>query len=109
MRVNKPRIAPVRLDDPAKLDAAQKERLDKLGKGPLLNIMGTLLNHPELMRRWMVFANHVLGKSTLPAREREIVILRIGYLCRSGYEWGQHVVIARRSGLDDDDIRRIKE
>ena len=109
MRVNKPRIAPVRVDDVAKLDGAQKEMLDKLGKGPLLNIMGTLLNHPELMRRWMVFANHVLGKSTLPAREREVVILRIGYLCRSGYEWGQHVVIARRSGLSDDEIRRIKE
>jgi alkylhydroperoxidase family enzyme len=109
MRVNEPRIAPVRVDDPAKLDAAQKEMLDKLGKGPLLNIMRTLLNHPELMRRWMVFANHVLSKSKLPAREREIVILRIGYLCRSGYEWGQHVVIARQSGLSDDEIRRIKE
>ena len=43
------------------------------------------------MKRWLVFGNHVLGKTTLRARERELVILRIGWLCRSGYEWGQHV------------------
>jgi alkylhydroperoxidase family enzyme len=106
MRVNRPRIAPVRADQ---LDAAQKEMMEKVGRGPVLNIMGTLLNHPDLMRRWMVFANHVLGKSTLPPRERELVILRIGYLCKSGYEWGQHVRIARDAGISDTEIRRIKE
>ena len=66
------------------------------------------MHHPDLLRRWLVFGNHVLGKSTLPAREREIVILRIGYLCRAGYEWGQHVLIGREVGLSDDEIRRIK-
>jgi len=30
---------------------------------------------------------HPRRKSTLPPREREIVILRTGLLCRSGYEW----------------------
>jgi alkylhydroperoxidase family enzyme len=29
-------------------------------------------------------------------------------LCKSGYEWGQHVVIARNAGLSDDEIARIK-
>ena len=51
----------------------------------------TMANHPDLAKRWMVFANHILGKSTLSVRDRELVILRIGYLCQSGYEWGQHV------------------
>ena len=45
--------------------------------------------------------------STLPAREREILILRIGWLCRSEYEWGQHVEIGKRSGLSDEEIIRI--
>ncbi|MDH4016965.1 MAG: carboxymuconolactone decarboxylase family protein, partial [Actinomycetota bacterium] len=40
---------------------------------------------------------------------REIAILRIGWLCRSAYEWGQHVVIGKQCGLDDDDVRRIAE
>jgi len=74
-------------------------------RGPVLNIFKTLANHPDLLRRWLVFANHVLGKSTLPPRERELAILRIGYLCRAGYEWGQHVLIAREAGMSDDEIR----
>ena len=53
--------------------------------------------------------NHVLAKSTLPARERELGILRIGWLCRAEYEWGQHVVIGKSSGLDDAEILRITE
>lgn len=76
--------------------------------GPPLNIFKTLAHHPGLMRRWMVFANHVLAKSTLPARERELVILRIGYLCQAGYEWGQHVEIGRSAGLTDAEIRGIQ-
>jgi 4-carboxymuconolactone decarboxylase len=101
MRLDRPRVAP--LGD-AELDAETRERF---GKGPLLNIFRTLANHPVLMQRWLVFGNYVLGKSTLPAREREILILRIGWLCRSGYEWGQHVAIGRASGLTDEEIARV--
>ena len=72
-----------------------------------LNIFATLAHHPKLMKRWMVFGNHVLAKSTLPARERELLILRTGWNCRAPYEWGQHVVIGRASGLTDDEIERI--
>ena len=56
----------------------------------------------------MVFANHILGKSTLDPKERELVILRIGFLCNAGYEWGQHVVIARQVGLTDEEILLAK-
>ena len=103
MRLDQPRVEP--------LDAAQQsaEAQDIMAGLPenmtALNIMKTLAQHPDLMRRWMVFANHILGKSTLPVRERELLILRIGYLCQSGYEWGQHVLIARQAGMTDDEIR----
>jgi 4-carboxymuconolactone decarboxylase len=104
MRLSKPRIAP---RERADLNAEELEFMSRFEE-PWFNIFKTLANHPDLMRRWLVFGNHVLGKSTLPPREREIVILRIGYLCKAGYEWGQHVLIARRSGLSDDEIRKIK-
>jgi 4-carboxymuconolactone decarboxylase len=74
-----------------------------------LNIFATLAHHPKLLKRWLVFGGHVLGKSTLPARERELVILRTGFLCKSGYEWTQHVLIGKREGLTDDEIARIKK
>ncbi len=46
--------------------------------------------------------------STLPPREREILILRIGWLNQSEYEFGQHVLFARHAGLSDDEIHRVK-
>jgi alkylhydroperoxidase family enzyme len=72
-----------------------------------LNIFATFAHHPKLMKRWLVFGNHVLAKSTLPARDRELVVLRSGWNCRAPYEWGQHVVIARSIGITDDEITRV--
>lgn len=74
-----------------------------------LNIFATMAHHPKLMKRWLVFGNHVLAKSTLPARERELLILRTGWNCRAPYEWGQHVAIARDIGITDDEIRRVAD
>ncbi|TNF78936.1 MAG: carboxymuconolactone decarboxylase family protein [Gammaproteobacteria bacterium] len=106
MRLNEPRIkalAEEEWDEDAK--ALLKPFIER---GGVLNIFRTMANHPDLARRWMVFANHILGKSTLAVRERELVILRIGYLCQSGYEWGQHVIIAREAGMTDEEIRSCK-
>ena len=58
--------------------------------------------------RWLVFANHVLGKSTIDVRQREVLILRTAKLVDSEYEWGQHVVIAKEAGLNDDEIQAIE-
>jgi 4-carboxymuconolactone decarboxylase len=76
--------------------------------GRPLNIFGTLGHHPDLLRRWLVFAAHVLSKNTLTPRDRELLILRTGWNCRSRYEWGQHVVIARQCDISDDEIERVK-
>lgn len=108
MRLSEPRVAPI---EPEDWDEQTREILEPMramsDDGRVFNIFRTLAHHPDLMRRWLVFGNHVLGKSTLPAREREIAILRIGWLCRAGYEWGQHVVIGKRSGLSDEEIENI--
>ena len=107
MRLSEPRVPPL---DPARLDDEQREIAIKASPGDagLLNITKTLVRHPKLLKRWNVFAGHVLVKSSLPPREREIAILRVGWLCRAEYEWAQHVVIGRQCGLDDGEIERIK-
>ena len=103
MRLDQPRVEPL---ETAQQSAEAQELTASMAENMRsLNIMQTLAQHPQLMRRWMVFANHVLGKSTLPVRERELLILRIGFLCQSGYEWGQHVLIARQAGMTDEEIR----
>jgi 4-carboxymuconolactone decarboxylase len=76
---------------------------------PTLNIFATLAHHPKLMKRWLVFGNHVLAKNTLPERDRELLILRTGWNCRAPYEWGQHVAVARSVGVTDDEINRVTE
>lgn len=75
--------------------------------GEPLNIFGSLAHHPDLLRRWLVFAGHVLSKNTIAPRERELLILRTGWNCKSSYEWGQHVLIARECGLSDVEIERV--
>ena len=74
----------------------------------VFNVFTTLARHPKLLQRWMVFANHVLAKSTLSARDRELLILRIAWLCQSEYEWAQHAVIARLSDIDAAEIDRVR-
>lgn len=106
----KPR--PTRIHPLADEDAAEAQRkvLDSVRRpdGTVANIFRTLVVHPDLTRRWLVFGNHVSVKSTLSPRVRELVILRVGWLSVSDYEWGQHVLAARREGVTDHEIEQIK-
>ena len=105
MASSAPRIPP--LDQKDWPDESRQQLGPMIDSGRVYNIFSTLARYPKLLKRWLPFANHVLFKSTLSPREREILILRIGWLCRSEYEFAQHVVIARRAGLADADIQRI--
>jgi alkylhydroperoxidase family enzyme len=107
MRLTSPRIQP--LSD-EQMGPEQKEALKDFGDGPLLNIFRTLARAPKALARFNAWGGYVLSRrNDLPAREREIVILRIGYLCKSGYEWTQHHRIGLREGLTADEIERIKQ
>jgi alkylhydroperoxidase family enzyme len=106
-RLRAPRIEPVKKES---WSAAQKELLEPYEQtGRLLNVFTTMANHPDLARDWLTFATHVLRRSSLPARDREILILRIGWLCVAEYEWAQHVRLAKAAGMTDDEIRRVSE
>lgn len=106
MRLNEPRVEPLEADQWS--DEAKEMMQPFVNQGRVYNIFKTMSNHPDLAKRWMVFANHILGKSSLSVRDRELVILRIGFLCQAGYEWGQHVQIARAADMSDDEIRSCK-
>jgi 4-carboxymuconolactone decarboxylase len=67
------------------------------------------MQHPALMRRWGEFATHILYKQSLPAREREMLILRIGWLNQAEYEWEQHIRIGKAAGLSEAEIERIAQ
>jgi 4-carboxymuconolactone decarboxylase len=107
MRSTKPRIAVL-----PETERSEKQRellAPTTRNGRTFNVLATLVRHPDLLERWSAFAGHVLGPtSTLPPREREILILRIGWLNDSEYEFGQHVLFGRRAGLTDQEIERVK-
>jgi 4-carboxymuconolactone decarboxylase len=105
MRPGKPRLAPL---GESALNAEQREILAPLRRDDrVYNIFATLARHPKLLKRWLPFANHLLFKSSLAPRLRELLILRVAWLARSAYEWGQHVEIARREGLSEAEIARV--
>jgi alkylhydroperoxidase family enzyme len=105
--VTAPRIPPL---PPDEYDDEVRELLGSVAVrgAKASNIFTTLVRHRGLFRRWLPFGGKLLA-GRIPARERELIILRTGWLCRAEYEWGQHVLIARQAGVTDDEIEWLKE
>lgn len=107
MRLTEPRIAPV-----SDADATPEQMTlmaGRKGNGVILNVYRTLVNAPQAAEAFLKWGRYVLSeRNDLPARQREILILRTGWLCRSGYEWTQHVRVGKGAGLTDAEVERIK-
>src|SRR5437588_9910070 len=74
-----------------------------------LNIFRTLAHNEKLAKGFLRLGGHLLGGGVLPAREREIVILRTGSRAGSEYEFGQHTRLGRQAGLTDDEIAGLAD
>lgn len=108
MRTRLPRITPVVSGEET---PEQRQALALFARRPyILNIFRTLARAPVALERFAPWAGYILGRNnSLTTRDRELLILRTGWNCRSGYEWAQHVPIGREAGLDDADIAAIKQ
>ena len=73
----------------------------------MINLYPTMANNPKLADKFLTFGGYILRESTLPPREREILIMRTGWLCQSEYEFGQHTLVGKREGLTEEEIERI--
>jgi 4-carboxymuconolactone decarboxylase len=101
-----PRILPL---SPNEQDEQTRELLSKVGDGgTATNIFTTLVRHPGLFRKWSPFGGKLLA-GKLPIRDRELLILRTGWLCQSEYEWGQHSLIAKAHGFSDGELKLITQ
>lgn len=72
-----------------------------------LNVLGTMAHHPALARAFFTFNGHILLSTTLSERERELIVMRVAAVRKCGYEWAQHLFMARDVGLSDEEIGRI--
>lgn len=114
MRLSAPRIAPV---DLSAIDDEQREALATLtggrdvtrSEGAVLNIFRTLVHAPKALTAFLGWGGYILSRrNSLSARDRELVILRTGYNCVSGYEFTQHTRIGLDCGLTEAEIVAIK-
>jgi 4-carboxymuconolactone decarboxylase len=107
MSAGRGRLAPVPYED------WDTEALGVLFPGrplPPSNVLGLLANHPDLARAFLTFNRHLLSprSSTLPARLRELAVLRMAWRRDCAYEWAQHLLMARKAGVTDEEIEEIK-
>ncbi|HSN29916.1 MAG TPA: carboxymuconolactone decarboxylase family protein [Kofleriaceae bacterium] len=67
-----------------------------------LALFRTIARFPQLSERLRPLGAFFLGHGALPARLRELAILRTCARCGAAYEWGVHVAaFARAVGLDE--------
>jgi 4-carboxymuconolactone decarboxylase len=101
------RIPPLPPDERDERTEALLATLRPPGHDRDLNLFATLAHHPKLLKRWSAFGGVLLYGGELPARERELLILRTAWNCQAGYEWGQHVRIGLAAGVTSDEVAAL--
>ncbi len=71
------------------------------------NVRATLATNPTVAGGMAAMGRALLQEGTIPARAREMVILRMGWHCQSRYEFGQHTLMARSVGVSDAEIELL--
>ena len=106
VQVDKPRIPPVEDGHWTEAQRAYLEPFERSGR--VFDVFKTFARHPDLAKNFHPVYQYINdGASTLPPRHRELLILRIGWLCGSEYEWSVHSYIARTVGFTDDELVRV--
>jgi 4-carboxymuconolactone decarboxylase len=88
-------------------DPSAQELLAPLGARSSSNFFRTLVRHPRIFKRWIPYG-HVLLNGSLPARDRELLVLRAAHRAESVYECLHHEPIAASTGLTDEEIARVR-
>jgi alkylhydroperoxidase family enzyme len=105
-RPEQPRITP--LHDPSGAAMRSLQAVNAIrDDAPTLNIFATLARNPPLLDHFGRFFTYLLKQGSLPGRERELVILRVGWRTGSEYEFGQHTIEGLREGLTSDEVEAV--
>lgn len=107
MRTSSARIEPIALEQAS---AEVREMLESVRwNGVVPNLHRTMATYPSALTAFKAWGKHVLrGGNSLSDRQREIMVLRVGWLCRAGYEWVAHVEIGKDAGLTVAEIDQLK-
>lgn len=89
-------------------DEATHQALSAMRGADTNNALSTLARHPALAKAFLRFNVHLLTTSTLPARTRELAILRVAHRRDCAYEWSHHVRMAKAEGITDDEVGAVQ-
>ncbi|MEE4453897.1 carboxymuconolactone decarboxylase family protein [Novosphingobium resinovorum] len=107
---NGPRYAPLRLEDvgPEGMEQVQVIRaaFSIPDSRPFPDVSLITLRHPGMFKGQMVLGIE-LAKGLIPARDRELAVLRIAWLTRAPFEWSEHVDIGKAFGVTGEEIERV--
>lgn len=72
------------------------------------NLVRATYNNPSMHRGFASLSGRVHSASHLPARTRELVVLRVVGMLGADYEWQQHERAARQAGVSEDEIDGLR-
>jgi alkylhydroperoxidase family enzyme len=107
--VGGPRIAPGTRAEIGRVNHALARLLGAATGGEPPNVFTTLARHRGLFRRWLRFAGALMPGGRLARADTELLILRVAHNCDCEYEWRQHERIALTTGLDAEQVERVRE
>jgi alkylhydroperoxidase family enzyme len=67
-----------------------------------------LANHPDLARHVFGLLTMLSSRNRLPARLRELVIMRLAWVSGSEYAWFQHYRIATAAGITPEEVVAVR-
>jgi len=107
-----PRIAPMTPDEFTEEMHESTRALRRAAglppEAPIPEYVATALRHPALYRAHTALAILLMSQGALPVRDRELAVLRTGWLCEAPFEWGEHVAMGKRvAGLTGEETERL--
>jgi 4-carboxymuconolactone decarboxylase len=116
---DRPRLAPVpyaEWDDDTRTELLQfLRRPERYLSGapdapPMPVVLEMFAHHLPLSASWLPFTEMLAGEeAVLGPADRELLILRVAWRTRSGYEWAQHSRMGREAGLSATQVEAVTE
>ena len=69
--------------------------------------ISVLAHRPEMLKSFLPWASVLAREGVLDRHDHEILALRASINCRSGFEWGEHLLFAKDAGLTDAEVDQI--
>jgi len=101
------RLAPVEPGTRPELANIERQILQERGR--ISTLYRVLLNSAPLAQGWEAMFTAIRNRASLPARLRELAILRIAMLNGAPYEFDAHVPHALKAGIAEDAIQALRE